>query len=148
MFRLLELRHPAWFIFDQLHDNFLALVSSADYSAELKKISKMVAVVASIAMHSENQIHFEAFGWSVIWSWWKLPLAYESNPSWQYIGKRNDKVKFWGFIYQIWLIGSKVMLQWIQKVMVESTRAELFKLWIVYQTLHRCHPPLVLVDLI
>ena len=26
---------------------------------------------------------------------------------------------------------------------VESIRAELFKLWIFYQILHRCHPPLV-----
>ena len=38
----------------------LALVSSANYSAKLKKISKMVAVVASIAMRSEKQIHFAA----------------------------------------------------------------------------------------
>ena len=25
------------------------------------------------------------------------------------IGKRKDKLKFWGVIYQIWLVGSKVM---------------------------------------
>ena len=32
------------------------------------------------------------------------------------IGKRKDQLKFWGVIYQIWLIGSKVMLKWIKKL--------------------------------
>ena len=46
MFRLLELRHPARFMFDQPQDFILALISLANYSAKLKKrISKMVAVL-------------------------------------------------------------------------------------------------------
>ena len=38
------------------------------------------------------------------------------------IGKRNDKLKFWGVIYQIWLTGSKVMLKCIKNLLSESVQ--------------------------
>ena len=40
------------------------------------------------------------------------------------IGKRKDKLKFWGLIYQIWFIGSKVMLNWIKKLLSESDKTK------------------------
>ena len=41
------------------------------------------------------------------------------------IGKRNNKLKFLGVIYQIWLIGSKFMLQWIKKLLSKSAQKRL-----------------------
>ena len=38
------------------------------------------------------------------------------------IGKRKDRLKFWGVIYELWLTRSKVMLKWIKISIFEITQ--------------------------
>ena len=38
------------------------------------------------------------------------------------IRNREDKLKFWGVIYKVSLIGSKIMLKWIKKLLSESAQ--------------------------